>query len=165
MYRLRCTKKLLDRLPPTDPAQQENAIATNTRLGNWYATKLSTKPFLVLLVSERSLLSVVLEYAPLHTLQERFALRLREVLLTLGVDAALADKECAAMNQTIITKTESRQMLGSMNEFTLHAEWRYKDPDRCSLPQISAWLAEMPCKPIAYKSPDRLTKEIFSSGE
>jgi hypothetical protein len=67
MLVLRCTRKLLERLP----AFPAPAVST-TVLGDWYATILMVRPaHLVLLVNERSRLPVVLLARELSTLLER----------------------------------------------------------------------------------------------
>lgn len=60
MFHLHSTKKLLDRIKP------EICIAgeSDTALGNWYATALFWKPQVALLVSEKTLLPVLMPLAP-----------------------------------------------------------------------------------------------------
>ena len=60
MFYLHCTKKLLDRIKP-DIAPPGD---TDTVLGNWYATALFWKPQVALLVSERTLLPVLMGRVP-----------------------------------------------------------------------------------------------------
>ena len=52
MYGLHCTKKLLDRSKATIASA---LLPPTTVLGNWYATALSWKPQLALLVNEQTL--------------------------------------------------------------------------------------------------------------
>ena len=64
MFYLHCTKKLLDRIgPEISPVGQ-----SETSLGNWYATALFWKPPVAILVSERTLLPVLMPLAPAATL-------------------------------------------------------------------------------------------------
>src|SRR5256885_4714050 len=64
------TKKLLDRIGP--PAMPEGERST-TRLGQWYATALSWRPQVALLVNEPTLLPVLMPLAPPATLPRRAA--------------------------------------------------------------------------------------------
>lgn len=69
MYTHRCTAKLLRRLgpPAVGPANQPL-----TRLGDWYATLVhAPRMQLVLMVSERSLLPILLPAREASTLLER----------------------------------------------------------------------------------------------
>ena len=59
MFHLHCTKKLLDRIKPEIAA----AGQSDTALGSWYATALFWKPQVALLVSERTLLPVLMPLA------------------------------------------------------------------------------------------------------
>ncbi|WP_425435061.1 DUF6933 domain-containing protein [Novosphingobium mathurense] len=60
MFYLYCTKKLLDRIKP----EISLSGRSDTSLGNWYATALFWKPQIALLVSERTLLPLLIPLAP-----------------------------------------------------------------------------------------------------
>jgi hypothetical protein len=72
--------KLRDRikadLAPPEPS--------DTLLGNWYATVLFWKPQVALLVSENTLLPVLMPLAPAATLARRFPTQLALVLKAHG---------------------------------------------------------------------------------
>src|SRR3546814_2616036 len=76
MFRLNCTNKLLDRIKPeiVEPGPSDTA------LGSWYATALLWKPQVALLVSEPTLLPVLMPLAPAATLARRFPAQLALVL-------------------------------------------------------------------------------------
>ncbi len=80
MFHLHCTKKLLDRIKPeiVGPGQSDTA------LGNWYATVLFCKPQVALLVSDQTLLPVLMPLAPAATLARRFPAQLALVLKVRG---------------------------------------------------------------------------------
>ncbi|WP_106408468.1 DUF6933 domain-containing protein [Sandarakinorhabdus cyanobacteriorum] len=82
MFHLHCTKKLFDRIKPGIVAPE----ASDTALGNWYATIILWKPQLALLVSERALLPVLMPLAPATTLARRFPAQLALVLKEHGVN-------------------------------------------------------------------------------
>jgi len=162
MVTLRCTQKLLRRVP--DPLSDTPARPT-TLLGDWYANLLFRKPQqLVLCVSERTLLPVVVPAKDIHTLSARLTVTVREVLVTLGVAPSLADRECVEMQDFHFGRTANKRVLGSLNDFMFNLSYTLDMHLNESLLQRSLFLAETPCKPIGYNSPDRATLELFASG-
>src|SRR5438552_6841926 len=114
MFTLRCTARLRKRLgmtqdaPPTPPS---------TKLGDWYAHLLFTRPQLVLCVSERTLLPVLVPARDGSLLVARLRDAAGQMLAALSVAEAAVVAEQDAMMDAVIGKTVSRQMLGSMNDF------------------------------------------------
>lgn len=152
MVIVRATKKLLDRLgPPTSAVEQ----ASSTLLGDWYAAAWFWRPQVALLVSEVTLLPVLMPLAPAATLLQRFGSQLAAVLDAQGTPAEFIDAELQAMDEVRLAKTTSRSVVGIMNEFTYLADaWRQDEPDLLAL---AVRLAATPCGPL-YKrhiSPDR----------
>ena len=135
MIALRCTQRLLKRLgatPETDAPPPANA------LGNWYASLVYVgRAQFVMATSERSLLTVLLPAANLRrslvpNLCDSTAILLREI----GVDDARASREVDAMRQVRYCRTESRSVLGSMNDFSRSLDWYLHDgiaPLECML--------------------------------
>ena|SRR5215472_14610200 len=156
---LRCTQKLLRRLN-TSPVPAP--VPPSTRLGDWYAKLLFTRPTqLVLCASERTLLPVVIQAREINTLVPRFRNALRELLLALGIhEGAVEDEECA-MADLAFGKTDNRRVLGSMNDFAWMLEGYLHDP--MSLLELSLRLAETPCGPLNMNNPERATTDLFSS--
>src|SRR4051812_33902455 len=113
MVTVRCTQKLLRRLPvTTDPT------ASTALLGDWYANMLFSRPQqLVLCVSERALLPIVLPAKQLQSLVPRLALAVGEVLLQLGVNPTLVQTEQNEMRSFAYGRTQNRRVLGSLNDF------------------------------------------------
>jgi hypothetical protein len=114
MTTLRCTAKLQKRLGirnPEEPPPPENA------LGDWFANIFYTRhgPY-ILLVSERSLLPILTTARDLHNLESRFMHQLGEVLWDLGVRRELIDLELFRMEPPYYGRTNSRLVLGSMND-------------------------------------------------
>jgi hypothetical protein len=152
MVIVRATKKLLDRLgPPTSAAEQ----ASTTLLGDWYATAWFWRPQVALLVSEVTLLPVLMPLAPAATLLQRFGSQLAAVLDAHDTPAEFIDAELQEMDEVRLAKTASRSVVGIMNEFTYLADaWCQDEPDLLAL---AVRLAATPCGPL-YKrhiSPDR----------
>lgn len=157
MFTLRCTRKLLGRLE-----QSEETAAPTTVLGDWYANLLYARPRqLVLCISERSLLPVVLEAKPAKTLAPRLALGVGEMLQRFGIAPELIEKEQAAMGAFAYGRTSSRQVLGSLNDLMFMLSCYVHDAPAESLLEQSIQLAQTPCKPIGYDSPEEATFNLF----
>ena len=152
MLIVRATNKLLDRLGPPVPAVE---LASTTLLGDWYATVWFWRPQVVLLVSEVTLLPVLMPLAPTATLLQRFGHQLELVLAAHGTPVEFIDGELQEMGEVRLAKTASRSVVGIMNEFAyLAGAWRQNEPDLLAL---AVRLAATPCGPL-YKrhvSPDR----------
>jgi hypothetical protein len=113
MVVVRCTKKLLDRIKPPSMAPVES-VGTNV-LGDWYANLLIARhTWLIVAVSEKTLLPVVLPAAPFKTMAPRLAVAVGEHLRRLGVASERVDEEVAAMVTAVFAKTASRRVLGSL---------------------------------------------------
>jgi hypothetical protein len=105
MYTLRCTQKLLRRIVGALP---DSTAAPTTRLGDWYANLLFSKPqHLVLCVSERTLLPIVIPAKEIQLLPLRLADGVRDVLVALGIDPSLAEQEWEKMQSCQFGKTAS----------------------------------------------------------
>lgn len=167
MFHLHCTKKLLDRIKPEIVA----AGQSDTALGSWYATALFWKPQVALLVSERTLLPVIMPLAPAATLARRFPAQLALVLKEHGVSSEFIAQEVWRMDKVQYAKTANRSVVGILNEFVRQAEfwlapYAYQKGDDDELLAISAKLAETPCSPL-YKgpiSPDKALHDLVRAG-
>lgn len=167
MFHLHCTKKLLDRIKPeiAVPGQSDTA------LGNWYATVLFWKPQVALLVSERTLLPVLMPLAPAATLARRLPAQLALVLKEHGAPTEFIAQELWRMDNVQYAKTANRSVVGILNEFVRQAEfwlaaYAYKKGDDDDLLAISVKLAETPCSPL-YKgaiSPDKALHDLVRAG-
>ena len=161
MFAIRGTQKLLRRIgmPLSDLS-----VPPDTLLGDWYANLLVAKPMhLVLCMSERTLLPVVVEARNAAMFRARMVESVRAVLTALGVAPSSIERECAVMDRVYLTKTESKSVLGSLNDFMFHLKHSLAYLPEHSLLERSLYLAETPCKPIGYNSPDRATRELFSA--
>src|SRR3546814_11534106 len=112
MFRLNCTKKLLDRIKPeiVEPGPSDTA------LGSWYATALLWKPQVALLVSEPTLLPVLMPLAPAATLARRFPAQLALVLKEHNVPSDFIAQEVWRMDKVQYAKTANRSVVGILNE-------------------------------------------------
>ena len=89
----------------------------STKLGDWHAHLLFTRPQLVLCMSERTLLPVLVPARDGNLLVSRLRDAVGEMLVELGIARGAVESERAAMMNAVIGKTLSRQVLGSMNDF------------------------------------------------
>ncbi len=146
MITLRCTQKVLRRLGITG-SMPEPAAPTNA-LGDWYVNLLHVgHKQMVMATSERSLLTVLL---PARDLRESLVPNLCDVtymlLLEIGVDKERAAREVEAMQPADFARTDSRSVLGSMNDFAVAVGWHMQD--RLRPMEIMLRLAETPMSAI-----------------
>src|SRR5450830_833438 len=114
MLVLRCTQKLLKRIGPpvADPPE------STTALGDWYAQPLAVgHQRYVLLVSERSRLPILMPARNVKHLAARFP-------KGLGVPAAVISQELAEAGEIVVAKTDSRSLLGTLNDFSHMLKWQ-----------------------------------------
>ena len=142
VYTLRCTRRLLRRLPfePT-----ESPPRPTTLLGDWYANVLFLgRSQLVLCTNERSLLSVIV---PLKD-AARLPIRLREaaasLLRSLGHPARAVTKEAKGMSELAIGRAVNRSVLGSMNDIARECRWYASQHGALDLTELELELTEMP---------------------
>lgn len=152
MFTLHCTQRLRDRIK----ADLASPGPSDTLLGNWYATALFWKPQVALLVSESTLLPVLMPLAPAATLARRFPAQLALVLKAHGLSADAIAQEVWRMSEVVYAKTANRSVVGMLNEFSFFADcWRPRFGE--DLVVLSQKLAETPCGPLRKGpiSPDR----------
>lgn len=160
MVLLRCTKKLLGRLPPSEVRPVEQTEST-TRFGEWTAHLFFIgRQQIVLGVNNKTLLPVLLPIAPNKTFITRFVDAAGEMLMALGIEdrkAVLA--EMSAMGECIVAPTNDRRVLGTINDFGRALDFYV---DGRPLPEVALHLAESPCSPIGMNRPKDVARELFS---
>jgi len=145
MVVLRATKKVLSKLPTTD----STVGASDTALGDWYVNRLVVdRQPLLLLVSARSLLSIIAPARDVRTLPSRLGALVATRLRRLGIAGTLIDAEVAAMEPVIVAVTQDRSVLGSMVDFAkaIPVYLPIGGWDLTTLPFIESRLAETPCR-------------------
>lgn len=145
MFSVHATKKLLDRVKADVDAPVEDPTPA---LGNWYATTVPGRRPTVLFVNERILLPVLMPLAPARTLLDRFPDHLREVLDAHGTDPRFVAAEVAASVGGRYARTDSRSIIGIMNEFIALIERRRRIQGVEDLLALSTYLAGIPCTPL-----------------
>jgi len=155
---LRCTRRLLDRVGPpvADPPE------STTVLGDWYA-----KPFgvaqkrFVLMISGRTRIAVVIPGRRLANLQHSLPHALAILLARLGVPTDAIEREIAASQEVVFAVTDSRSLLGTLNDFATLAQLRLRDEPDTSLEDLSFWLSWIPVAPLGHRRPADLARELF----
>jgi hypothetical protein len=155
MLLYRCTRKPLTKIKSTTTPTS----TSDTLLVDWYVDYIYSRPFhLALFTSEKSLLPVIVPAAPVATLFSRFEEALRQVLRALAINESIIDQEIALMKDYAVTKTNSRSVLGTMNDFKSMISFYEYDENPQSLLWLSLHIAEAPCRPISYKNPIDMIK-------
>jgi len=147
MVVIRGTKKFLDRVgaPTASPPP------STTALGDWYGTVLFGRPQVGLFVNERTLLPVLMPFAPGATAPSRLSAQVATVLELHALAGAFVNHELEAMAQTALAKTASRSVIGMLTEFAALSGVYRQAGDANSLIGLSLRLADTPCGPL-YKT-------------
>lgn len=159
MLILRCTAKLLVRV---GSAQQPTSSST-TALGDWYAAPLALgRKRYVLAISERSRLPVLLAGRDLKHLAENFPGALAAVLRGLGISFAAIEAELAAARPVVISTTNSRSHLGTLNDFSAMLKWMYTGGEEIDLVGEALRLSHTPVGPLRPEPfPDKVTRRLL----
>ena len=163
MYTLRCTARLIERLPIDEPDYETRPGATTTRLGDWYATVHTQhrRPW-VLAVSERSLLPVLIPLSPADSVPMRLMLAVSDWLRALGVPPSDALRETDAMSDGFrFGATDNRSVVGGLMLFSSELRMEWTDHPSQTPAALVRFLAESAMKPIGRKSAWRRAIELF----
>jgi hypothetical protein len=166
MLTLRCTRRVLTRLRATPSSA---VVTPTTRLGDWYAGWVPMRSPQVLFISERTLASVVVAYAPSATLLPRWVAATGELLGALGIEPEAVEEELLAMHDVTFGATANRRVLGSLNEaifmFDEIVRRRGAGHRGATLADASLELAERIYSPTKYRRPSDLVRELFADDE
>ena len=158
MICIRLTAKLAKRMKVD---LVESSSPTDGSLGDWYVNHyIIGRQHLLLAVSQRTLLPVLLQAKELKTFPERLRSETELILRSFGIAEPRIKTEIKAMGEWVFAKTDSRQVLGSMNDFASMLKYQF-NPD-ASLCEESRLLARTPCSPISGNSPQQETIETFA---
>ena len=162
MITLRCTQKLFEHLK-IDPEETDEP-ATGA-LGDWYANLISTVAGdLILLVNERSLLSVAVPIEATQSLIPLFRLRVANLLAMIHIPLGIIEREVMNLNEIRFGRTLSRSTIGSMNMLT----WSYqakaesvKAGEGISLSDFELDMSEMICGQLDNREPAEVAKSLL----
>jgi hypothetical protein len=121
---LRATQKVLRLLPQSG----YSSGASDTALGDWYVNRIviARQP-LLLLASEKSLLSILTPARDVKGLPERLTEVVAARLRRLGIDEAVVAAEIRAMSTVVVGKTTDRSVTGQMVDFAKHLTYYLSD--------------------------------------
>ena len=135
---------------------------SSTVLGDWYGNLLFTRHSkLVLLVSERSLLSVPLPVRDCVNFVPRFRSAVGNVLAAVGVSAGPVAAELGEMENVEFARTISRSVLGSMNDLADQARWLLGERPDITVRDLALELSQVPCGPIGYRHPGEFAAALL----
>lgn len=157
MLTIRATAKLLKKIK--DVTNESPPVSTGT-LGDWYCNALIIqRQHIILCVSEKTLFPVLLPSEDMATFPARLREEVAEALKEIGVSDSQIEKEILEMGSWTFSKTSSRQVLGSMNDF---AHILSVTMERgFSLLDHAEFLRDTPCSPIGMNTPSQATIDIF----
>ena len=164
MITLCCTQKLLRRLHVTKA--EAPAVPPTNVMGNWYANLIYVgRVQMVMATSECTLLTVLL---PAVDLRKSLLPNLCDVvyllLQELGIDPVRAAAEVEAMREVRIGRTESRSVLGSMNDLLRMLDWDVREgrpPMEIMLRLAATPMTGIKNKEGSHGFPDDATRKLF----
>lgn len=156
MFVLRCTKKLLTRIGTSPHGEIERSAS---RMGDWSAhIFIIRRQQLVLAVNQTTFLPVLLPVAPAKTISARLPGAIEQMLRALGIDERTIAEEVKMMGTCVLAATNSRQVLGVINDFGWLLEAFL---DGRPLLDVALHLARTPCGPLGMKHPSEVTRELL----
>ena len=162
VYTVHATKKLLDRLK--EPVEVP-VVEPTTKLGNWYAKPLFWKPQVALFINETTFLSVLVPLAPASTLLRRFPIVVAMTLEAHGVPRSFISAEIDAMQSVGVSKTQSRQLVGVLNELAFQADISRRLESETSELAIAMMLSRTPIGIMgkSYRFPDQALATVVEA--
>ena len=163
MITLRCTQKLRTYLGVVPVDTPEPTTAT---LGDWYGNLVPTlSGDLIIFVDEKTLLTIAIPVWESKNLVPLFCNRVANMLGMIGVHPKDVAAELSHYDQVQYSKTASRSVLGSLNDFAWHYQImadEAKSTSDLSLSKAELKLSQIPCKPLDYRFPSEVAKELLS---
>ena len=159
MVVLRCTQQLLHRLKRLD---EEPSMKSTTRLGDWYGNVIRMgNRHVLLFISERSRLPVLIPIRQANRLAAVLPEAVSEMLAWLRVPDSLIAEERRQMSEIAFERTNSRSLLGTLNDFAFGVRVHFMSRRTESLEDIARALAKTPILPLKGECPIDLTRNAF----
>jgi len=159
MVVLRCTQQLLLRLkrpdnPPPSPS--------TTQLGDWYGNLIRMgRRHALLFISEHSRLPVFVPVRKANRLAVVFPDAVCAALAAVGVPPSAIEQERLRMSDVAFGRTNSRTLLGTLNDFSFMARALFITARQAALEDIARDLARTPILPLKGARPIDLTRGLF----
>ncbi len=159
MITIRCTSKLLKR---TGFHIESSLPEPTTALGNWYANILFFhRRQMLLFVSERSRLAVITPARETRLLASHLVQHLSVLLEELNAKPEWIDAEIRQMADVRYAATNSRSVLGTMNDYKYQMEANFQSSFEVSDPEMGLQLSICPVGPLQYRAPNQVTLELL----
>jgi hypothetical protein len=144
---------------------QETLQPTSAALGDWYANLVPTwAGEMIVFISDKSLLVVAVPFWEVADLIPLFVLRVANLMGMIGVSMEAAADEITHYREVQYAKTASRSVLGSLNDFAFNIQMYSEDASEenpMSLSDTELRLSHYPCKPLGWKSPAEVARELL----
>ena len=159
MVVLRCTQQLLLRLKRFDDPPPN---ASTTLLGDWYGNVIRMgRRHALLFISEHSRLPVLIPVRQANRLAMVFPDAVCQALAVMGVPQSAIDEERSRMSDVAFGRTNSRTLLGTLNDFSFMARAHFITVSQVTLEEIARGLARTPILPLKGARPIDLTRALF----
>lgn len=160
MVILRCTRQLLFRLKQSADGPPENSTTT---LGDWYGNVIRMgNRHVLLFISERSRLPVLIPIRQANKLRTVLPDAMSDMLAWMRVPGDVIARERQQMSEVAFGRTNSRSLLGTMNDFSFGVRMHFMTNRDQSLEDIARALARTPIMPLKGECPIDLTRAAFS---
>ena len=165
MITLRCTQKLRKYLGVISIEIPEPPTAV---LGDWYGNLVPTfSGDLIIFVNEKSLITVAIPVWESNNLVPLFRIRVANLLGMIGVYPKDIDNEISHFDQIQYSKTASRRVLGSLNDFAWHYQMmaeEVRSKADLSLSNAELKLSQRPSAPtpVSWTSPAATVAAVTS---
>ena len=160
MMVLRCTQKLLTRLGRAGEAPLPEST---THLGDWYGTilRLGRTQYLMF-ISQHSRLAAVLPARDSRRMLQLLPEVICELLMEIGIPTSRIQDERERMSTVAFGRTQSRSLLGTLNDYSAMARYGYQHRGVPESPEeLMRFLAQTPILPLKGASPIELTRAAF----
>jgi hypothetical protein len=151
MVVLRCTQQLLFRLKQFDEAPP---VKSTTTLGDWYGN--------IIRMGNRHVLLFLIPIRQANKLRTVLPDAMGDMLTWMRVPEQVIAEERQQMSQVTYGRTNSRSLLGTMNDFSFGVRVHFITSRDESLEDIARALAKTPIMPLKGECPIDLTRAAFS---
>lgn len=159
MIVLRCTQQLLHRLRHVDDGP---AVTSTTRLGDWYGNTIRMgNRHVLLFISERSRLPVLIPIRQANKLRTVLPDAMSDMLAWMRVPEEAIAEECEQMSEVVFSRTNSRTLLGTMNDYAFMSDGAFAPKRDEPLGHVARFLAKTPIMPLKGECPLDLTRAAF----
>lgn len=164
MITLRCAPTVF-KLLQIEP--EEPDVPATGALGDWYASLVSTAAGdLILLVNERTLLSVAVPVQDANSLIPIFRIRVMNLLAMIHIPLGIIEREVMNLNEIRFGKATNHTVIGSMNMLA----WAYQEKAKgvkagegISLSDVELDMSAMVSSQLGNQNPADLAKTLLLS--